>query len=671
MRRNSEKMIPNQLFKIKNLIGLSEIKNFKAKKIKKRIKHHQFLVSSSLLCFNYKHHRKYQTQFKCNFVRISEIIESSFSIVSTSVSGCIQLVQETMSAFQLSNIASNNCFKMSLIILFLSILITNHYANCQAIYNNRNENRDSTYIFFSYFNTNDNLRVNSLNNNKSLIEYSESTIVNSNSSNNKNKNNDDGTKNIKNINNAYTLWRSKNNNQQPEPEISYRKYKKYQNVSHSKITSSDLDNEQLIEIVKHGLGLKTLPDFNKANISQLEYSSKYNEYLDRIRKQAISNSDIIIDDFEINTNSSLSLLSICHNSSDTKIYRERRSPMTGKNKNRNAPTKSILLRFPLELSGDIKASDIEEANIRLLLITSPALAASGQYKRRHSNNRQNRVGTNKKSFTYFNHTQKSSIIINKEKHKSSKNHSNNQSSHFINMKVYQLLEPKGKIWIDGQKIEIKFDRNKIDESISQWLQFDVTKAVEEWVVHKKQNLGLEIQCDNCLRNGARIIDDLSGDSEEEEDSSLPNKYDLAPVLNIIGRLGTHREKRSKHYHNQMTEKPKKSNLKNNCYKDNQRCCRHSMEVVFKEIKGFEFIIQPKVFDAGYCRGRCPPRYNPAHHHALLQSLIWKQDRKKVPRPCCAPSKLVELEVLHVDEKDNEKLKISTWTDMRVLECACS
>ncbi|KAJ8682266.1 hypothetical protein QAD02_018058 [Eretmocerus hayati] len=108
-----------------------------------------------------------------------------------------------------------------------------------------------------------------------------------------------------------------------------------------------------------------------------------------------------------------------------------------------------------------------------------------------------------------------------------------------------------------------------------------------------------------------------------------------------------------------------------CRGDGKRCCRHELTVNFHELDGFDFIIQPKSFDAGYCKGRCPPRFNPAHHHALLQSLIWKEDRSKAPRPCCAPSKLAELEILYFDENDSTKLKVSNWKDMRVLECACS
>ncbi|CAK9819973.1 Protein dbl-1 [Anthophora plagiata] len=108
-----------------------------------------------------------------------------------------------------------------------------------------------------------------------------------------------------------------------------------------------------------------------------------------------------------------------------------------------------------------------------------------------------------------------------------------------------------------------------------------------------------------------------------------------------------------------------------CKGESKKCCRHELTVMFKDLKGFEFIVHPKTFDAGYCKGRCPPKYNPAHHHALLQSLLWKEDRKKVPKPCCAPSKLDQLMIVYFDEDDATQLKVSYWKNIQVLECACS
>lgn len=138
--------------------------------------------------------------------------------------------------------------------------------------------------------------------------------------------------------------------------------------------------------------------------------------------------------------------------------------------------------------------------------------------------------------------------------------------------------------------------------------------------------------------------------------------------------------------------------------ERNKCCREQMRVVFADIPGFDFIVEPKWFDAGLCRGRCPAKYNPATRHAFIQSLLWKlhngggsakktgerprRDRRRVrhhadigrtkapsppppPKPCCAPSKLDQLQIIHVDETDPNSLKVTTWKEMSVVECACS
>lgn len=230
-----------------------------------------------------------------------------------------------------------------------------------------------------------------------------------------------------------------------------------------------------------------------------------------------------------------------------------------------------------------------------------------------------------------------------------------QQTNELHIKIYQLLEPYGRLWLDTYHLHL-FTL----ETGGLWIEFNVIQAVKNWL-DGQRNLGFEIYCESCYKHGLTIIHDSHSESNQ----------DNSPMLNIMTK-NVHREKRSKKKHqhllHQMTRRKQRQT---DCQANNDRCCRHNMPVVFKEIKGFEFILQPKVFDAGVCRGRCPARYNPAHHHALIQSIISKQDKNKAPRPCCAPSKLNQLEVLHVDEEDSTKLKVSTWSDMRVLECACS
>lgn len=252
-------------------------------------------------------------------------------------------------------------------------------------------------------------------------------------------------------------------------------------------------------------------------------------------------------------------------------------------------------------------------------------------------------------------------------------HSGSPAAATTRLRIYQLIEPYGRRHLDTVTVHTA----TVQTTGSHWIQFDVKAAIESWLHGHHNNYGFEIECERCAAHALHIVHELSAHVHGDEGAM--------PTLNVIGKMAQHREKRSRQHRHFMQSPYDVDNAsgaaaaankarrtrKTDCNKENQRCCRHTMDVVFKEIKGFEFIIQPKNFDAGYCRGKCPPRYNPAHHHAVLQSLIWKQDRQRAPRPCCAPSKLVELEVLHVDEEDNSKLKVSKWSDMRVLECACS
>lgn len=185
---------------------------------------------------------------------------------------------------------------------------------------------------------------------------------------------------------------------------------------------------------------------------------------------------------------------------------------------------------------------------------------------------------------------------------------------------------------------------------SRWLELDSTEAAASWLEHDLENHGLELEF---LHDGR------------------PTRREIShATLNVfaMSEAGSGRRKRSTPEELLSLHKGRRSKCKGD---NNKKCCRHELMVMFKDLKGFEFIVYPKHFDAGYCKGRCPPRYNPAHHHALLQSLLWKEDRKRVPKPCCAPSKLEQLMIVYFDENDSTQLKVSYWKNIQVVECACS
>ena len=108
----------------------------------------------------------------------------------------------------------------------------------------------------------------------------------------------------------------------------------------------------------------------------------------------------------------------------------------------------------------------------------------------------------------------------------------------------------------------------------------------------------------------------------------------------------------------------------------QRCCRQKMKVDVKDITGFNFILEPKTFDAHYCQGGCPPRFNPTNEHSLLQSLMHIRTRhrpkeERIPRPCCVPKKMLPLEILHLDDEDTTRLRVTHWKNIVVAECGCT
>ncbi|XP_017126122.1 uncharacterized protein LOC108145303 [Drosophila elegans] len=458
-----------------------------------------------------------------------------------------------------------------------------------------------------------------------------------------------------------------------------------------------VDEARLKRLVLKGLGMKKIPDMRKVNISQDEYANKYIEYLNRLRSNQQKGTNYFNNYMGASSIGDLNFLSIVTNKVNDishRRWRHKRSlksvgrPRHSKTERNNEDPQfggqdktNILLHFPLTNIKDAKIyhDKIDEANVRLMLLYSSSLAKT--FRRWQ--------GPKKRKFS---HTSGSDNAVNIVNNCNAGDVNSNQSkkvrSRQLNLKVYQLLSANRRRLLASRKIE--FENIGLEETRTQWIEFDVTKAVRGWLNKSHENLGIEIQCDRCKSVGARILSDSSPSQSASAKPAAPNneRFNLMPVLNIIGHgsLKSHQEgdldvhhimlanNRSEEYVHHRTDQDttwRKDKWNNNCYKMHQRCCRNQLDVAFKDIKGFEFILQPKVFDAGYCHGRCPPRHNPAHHHALLQSLIWQEDHSRAPRPCCAPSKLEMLEILHVDEDHSDKLKISTWSDMQVVECACS
>ena len=212
-----------------------------------------------------------------------------------------------------------------------------------------------------------------------------------------------------------------------------------------------------------------------------------------------------------------------------------------------------------------------------------------------------------------------------------------------------MIEP---VFIETKNISIKG---------SEWLTFNLTSAVRYWVTSSTSDSGILIKCPECATAGVSF--QTGGKAR-------------VPVLDVKTHLvALKRIKRSRNFHKATKARWRGRRGRKTCHditsrgKKSSRCCRRSMKVKFNELPRFDFIVAPTEFDAFYCSGQCPARFNPANEHALLQSLLNIRKREEIPRPCCAPKELSSLVIMHYN--DDGRLVSTSWNDVIVTECGCS
>lgn len=174
---------------------------------------------------------------------------------------------------------------------------------------------------------------------------------------------------------------------------------------------------------------------------------------------------------------------------------------------------------------------------------------------------------------------------------------------------------------------------------------DISHAVQAWSLNPRLNKGLKIVFKGCKK--IQIF-----------------KEDIDIIFTEIHVR--HKRSPKRHRLSDIKISRKRRNL----------CRRKRMKVDLPKIGGFDFIFMPKKFNAAMCSGKCPPRYKPLSDHSLLQSLVGLRsgqghDDRSPPSPCCSPSAYESLDILHLDDQDPTKLKVTNWKNIKVSQCACA
>ncbi|KAF7669130.1 hypothetical protein LDENG_00241010 [Lucifuga dentata] len=243
------------------------------------------------------------------------------------------------------------------------------------------------------------------------------------------------------------------------------------------------------------------------------------------------------------------------------------------------------------------------------------------------------------------------------------------------IELYQIVRPNEHI----RKQRYIGAKNVLTRGTPEWVSFDVTETVREWLLNRGTNLGLEISvhcpCHTFSPNGD-IIDNenevleakfkgVDGD-EEQSRWDLGNlkkqKEQYLPHL-ILMMIPPHR------LETQSSRRRKRALDTNYCFSNmEESCCVRRLHIDFRRDLDWKWIHEPSGYDANYCSGPCPYLRSSDTTHSTLLSLYNTLNPEASASPCCIPQDLEPLTILYYSGRTP---KVEQLSNMIVKSCKCS
>ncbi|XP_078085893.1 transforming growth factor beta-2 proprotein isoform X2 [Mustelus asterias] len=249
------------------------------------------------------------------------------------------------------------------------------------------------------------------------------------------------------------------------------------------------------------------------------------------------------------------------------------------------------------------------------------------------------------------------------------------------IELYQILKSKEPSSPSQRYIDSKVVRTRTE---GEWLSFDVTDTVNEWLLHRDRNLGFKISlhcpCCTFVPSNNYIIPNKS----EELEARFAGIYDNFPKDYPSGDI---RKQKSNHYNektahlllmllptyrleSQQSSRRKKRALDAAfCFRNVQdNCCLRPLYIDFRRDLGWKWIHEPKGYQANFCAGACPYLWSSDTQHSRILSLYNNINPEASASPCCVSQDLEPLTILYFVGKVP---KIEHLSNMVVKSCKCS
>ncbi|GLD48561.1 transforming growth factor beta-2 [Lates japonicus] len=246
------------------------------------------------------------------------------------------------------------------------------------------------------------------------------------------------------------------------------------------------------------------------------------------------------------------------------------------------------------------------------------------------------------------------------------------------IELYQILGHKDLTSPTQRYIDSKVVRTQTE---GEWLSFDVTEAVSEWLNHRDRNSGFKISlhcpCCTFVPSNNYIIPNKSEELEARFagiDDSFIHGGDLkgfkrrrhsarAPHLLLMLLPSYRLESQSQSPH--KNHRSKRALDAAYCSKNVQdNCCLRSLYIDFKKDLGWRWIHEPKGYEANFCAGACPYLWSADTQHSKVLG-HYTANPEASASPCCVSQDLEPLTILYYIVKTP---KIEQLSNMKVKSC---
>uniref|UniRef100_A0A8D2LL60 Transforming growth factor beta n=1 Tax=Varanus komodoensis TaxID=61221 RepID=A0A8D2LL60_VARKO len=252
------------------------------------------------------------------------------------------------------------------------------------------------------------------------------------------------------------------------------------------------------------------------------------------------------------------------------------------------------------------------------------------------------------------------------------------------LRVYRVPNPRARA--SEQRIELyqasvlcpsPAERTLRPMDRAEWVSFDVTETISQWLDKRERNLGLKlgVHCPCCTYVPAgNTINPNHSEELEARFAGMhaeawrgrarpPDLRGKAPHL-ILTLLPPHRlEPSPKGRPRRKSALSTPSRSRSN----DQGCCLRTLYIDFRKDLKWKWIHQPKGYKANFCAGSCRYVWSTDTQYNMVLPLYNKLNPEASAAPCCVPHELDPLTILYYVGRSP---KVQQLSNMVVKSCRC-